>query len=110
MKIENISPKHLESQLTVTPANVELLAEEIALEATHYVDAIGWKFLIEPYTVRISSSLPWVLLIFYKLGSLAAMSFGLFCAAWGFAPPASVLIWINADIGTESHLLVMVIF
>ncbi|OBT82281.1 hypothetical protein VE02_09080 [Pseudogymnoascus sp. 03VT05] len=93
MTIENISPQHLESQLTATPANVELLAEELALEATHYVDAVGWKFLIEPYT----------------FGSLAAMSFGLFCAAWGFAPPASVLIWINADIGIESHLPVMIL-
>ncbi|KFZ14140.1 hypothetical protein V501_03398 [Pseudogymnoascus sp. VKM F-4519 (FW-2642)] len=87
MTIENISPQHLESQLTATPHNVELLAEELALEATHYVDAVGWKFLIEPYT----------------FGSLAAMSFGLFCAAWGFAPPASVLIWINADIGSKSQ-------
>ncbi|OBT59086.1 hypothetical protein VE04_00710 [Pseudogymnoascus sp. 24MN13] len=87
MTIENISPQHVESQLTATPDNVELLAEELAIEATHHVGAVGWKFLIEPYT----------------FGSLAAMSFGLFCAAWGFAPPASVLIWINADIGSKSQ-------
>ncbi|KFY03644.1 hypothetical protein O988_01318 [Pseudogymnoascus sp. VKM F-3808] len=82
-----ISPQHPASELTATPFNTALIAEEIALEATHHVDAVGWKFLIEPNT----------------FGSLAAMSFGLFCDAWGFAPPASVLLWINADIGSESQ-------
>lgn len=52
MTIENITPQHLKSQLTATPDNVELLAEELAVEATHHVDAVGWKFLIEPYTVK----------------------------------------------------------
>ncbi|KLJ12199.1 hypothetical protein EMPG_09549 [Blastomyces silverae] len=63
------------------------LVEELALEATKHVEAVGWKFLMERNT----------------LGSLAAMSFGLFNAAWGFAPPAAVLLWINADIGSESQ-------
>ncbi|KFY91675.1 hypothetical protein V500_04545 [Pseudogymnoascus sp. VKM F-4518 (FW-2643)] len=87
MELEHISPQHTVSKSTATPFNAELVAEEISLEATHYVEAVGWKFLIEPNT----------------FGSLAAMSFGLFCAAWGFAPPASVLLWINADIGSESQ-------
>jgi hypothetical protein len=40
------------SELTATPFNTALVAEEIALEATHHVDAVGWKFLIEPNTVK----------------------------------------------------------
>ncbi|PGH36539.1 hypothetical protein GX50_00575 [[Emmonsia] crescens] len=71
---------------TGTPDSHDL-AEELALEATCYVEQVGWKFLMEPYTI----------------GSLAAMSVGLFNAAWGFAPPAAVLLWINADIGSNSQ-------
>ncbi|KAK2809258.1 hypothetical protein FQN50_003899 [Emmonsiellopsis sp. PD_5] len=71
-----------------TPASHDLdLAEELALEATRHVEQVGWEFLLEPYT----------------LGSLAAMSFGLFNASWGFAPPAAVMLWITADIGSGSQ-------
>lgn len=38
---------------TGTPDSHDL-AEELALEATCYVEQVGWKFLMEPYTVRES--------------------------------------------------------
>ncbi|OJD19321.1 hypothetical protein AJ78_00680 [Emergomyces pasteurianus Ep9510] len=69
-----------------TGAVRDTLVELISEKATHHVDQVGFKFLLEPYTA----------------GSLAAMSFGLFCAAWGFAPPAAVLVFINADIGSPN--------
>ncbi|OJD11102.1 hypothetical protein ACJ73_09615 [Blastomyces percursus] len=71
---------------TGTPSSQDL-AEQLALEATYHVEQVGWKFLTERNII----------------GSLAAMSFGLFNAAWGFAPPAAVLLWINADIGSDSE-------
>ncbi|KAK2737750.1 hypothetical protein FQN57_007397 [Myotisia sp. PD_48] len=79
---DGITTVHTEDREVARDTLVELIADE----ATHHVEQVGFKFMLEIYT----------------LGSLMAMGFGLFASSFGFAPPASVLTFINKDIGSPN--------
>ncbi|KIW82954.1 hypothetical protein Z517_02197 [Fonsecaea pedrosoi CBS 271.37] len=64
----------------------QIIVEKIAAEATYHVAQVGWKHLLEPYT----------------LGSLCAISLALFSCAWGFVAPAAVLTAIGQATSVET--------